>query len=262
VNVLGFGMAQHFERVPGGPYSDHDAYFDTAAWRRAVLPAVEAVPGVRAATLRDPNSSEQAVLDVRVERLDGGGAGYLGPELTALATAVPEAVDVVAVHTEDRAPEYARKAVLPVDPQTLCPAGPHGSVNTSFTGPAQLLSQVGGQLASLVQSSAVTCVHWYVPPSDSEQWLQSLQVRVPLRPNAWRPLLDRLAAMRRTGFGADLSIAVVLAPPDRSWTPALLLPVGGDEADATTLDGATPDQMRSAAAALRPLVDYWRGLRP
>ena len=32
------------------------ASFDTAAWRKAALPVVEALPGVRAATLSDPNS--------------------------------------------------------------------------------------------------------------------------------------------------------------------------------------------------------------
>ncbi|HEY3533949.1 MAG TPA: hypothetical protein VGK60_00165 [Pedococcus sp.] len=249
VSALGFGMPQHFERVPGGPYSDHDASFDTVAWRKAVLPVVEAVPGVRAARLSDPNSSDRAVLDVRFDR-------RLDP--AALAAAVPESVDVVALHTEERAPEYARKAVLPEDPQTRCPAGLHGTVNTSFTGPAQVLSQVSGQLEALVRSPDVTCVHWYVPPSDSAQWVQSLQVRVPLRSSAWRPLLDQLVASRRGPSGADLSIAVVVAQPDASWTPVLLLPAGGDEADATTLDGASPAQTRSGSAALQALIDYWR----
>jgi hypothetical protein len=249
VNALGFGMPQHLERVPGVPYSDHDASFDTAAWRRATLPAVEAVPGVRAATLSDPNSSDRAVLDVRV------GAGV---DLAALAATAPDPVDLVAVHTADRAPEYVRKAVLPADPETRCPAGPGGSVNESFTGPAQVLSRVSGQLESLVGSPGVTCVHWYVPPSGSAQSVQTLRVRVPLQPEAWRPLLDRLADLWHTGSSTDLSIAVLLGQSDSSWTPVLLVLAGGDEADATTLDGATPAQVRSGAVALQPLVDHWR----
>ena len=248
VNALGFGMPQHFEQTRDGLSSNDNSHFDAAAWRRAVLPVVAAVPGVRAASLSDPNRSDSVVLDVRVD-------GRLRP--AALAAAVPESVDVVALHTEERAPEYARKAILPVDPQTQCPPGLHGSVNTSFTGPTQVLSRVSGQLEALVRSAGVTCVHWYVPPSASAQSVQSLQVRIPLQPNAWRPLLDQLVVERHSASGADLSVAVVLAQRDPSSTPVLLLPAGSDEADATTLDGATPAQMRSGAAALRPLIDYW-----
>ena len=254
VAALGFGMPQHHERVPDGSRSSPDAAFDTMAWRRGVLPAITAVRGVRAATLSDPNSSGSAVLDVRVAGVADRAA------LAALTAAVPDSVDVVAVHTEERAPEYARKAVLPVDPQTQCPAGLRGSVNASFTGPTAVLSHVSDRLLALVRSPGVACVHWYVPPPDSAQVGQSLQVRIPLRRNAWRPLLDQLAAQRRSGSGPDLSIAVVLTLPDPSWTPALLLPAGSSEADATSLGGGTPAQLRSVAAALRPLVDHWRAV--
>jgi hypothetical protein len=248
VNALGFGMPQHFERVPGGPYPDHDAHFDTAAWRRAALPAIEAVAGVRAAALSDPNTSERAVLDVRVT--DAG-------VLDRLASVVPEAVDVVAAHTAPRAPDYDRKAALPVDPETNCPAGAGGSLNAAYTGPPSALPKAAAYLTALRATPGVSCLHWWEPgPAHTFQG-QQLDVRVPLQSRSWVPVLDAVLAQRRNPGAGHPAVGVILVPRDRPWTALLLLHAGQDQPYPTTLAADSVRDFHEATDAQEPLVDYW-----
>jgi hypothetical protein len=248
VNALGFGMAQHFERVSGGPHSGHDTSFDTAAWRKAALPVVEAVPGVRTATLSDPNSSGQAVLDVRVGDADA---------LDRLASVLPEAVDVVAVHTAPHAPDYDRKAALPPDPQTSCPAGPGGSLNAAYTGPPEALPKAAAYLTALRAAPGVSCLHWWEPGPEHTFQGQQLDVRVPLQGRSWGPVLDAVLAQRRNPGADHPDVGVILVPRGRPWTALLLLHAGQEQPYPTTLVADSGRDFHEATQAQEPLVDYW-----
>ena len=248
VNALGFGMTEHHERVSGGPDAAHDVPFDTAAWRQAVLPAVRAVPGVVDARLTDPNTSAPAVLDVRVGDAD---------VLDRLASVLPGAVDVVAVHTAPHAPDYDRKAALPPDPQTSCPAGTGGSLNAAYTGPPEALPKAVAYLTALRAAPGVSCLHWWEPGPEHTFQGQQLDVRVPLQGRSWGPVLDAVLAQRRNPGAAHPDVGVILVPRGRPWTALLLLHAGQEQPYPTTLLAGSVRDFHEATQAQEPLVDYW-----
>jgi hypothetical protein len=249
VNATGFGMASHHESVQGGTSPDRgSAGFDTAAWAARSLPAVRAVPGVLEARVSAAGDTKGSVLDVRV-----AGAAVLAH----LAGAVPDAVDEVRVHTARAAPDHERKAVLPEDEETTCPAG-RGTTNTAYTGPPELLRAAAAYLAAVQHVGDVSCLHWWVPgPQDTAQG-QRLDVRVPLQEDSWRPVLDTVLAHRRDLASAHPTVYLLLPSAGHPWTALLGLPADGTEPSPATAVAGSVTEIRAAGAALEPLLRYWR----
>jgi hypothetical protein len=247
VNAIGFGMSQHHERVPGGAYADHDTYFDTAAWRAAVLPAVRAVPGVRAVGVSDPVTGTPVVLDVRVDN---------GTRLDRLAAAAPDSVDRVQVHTAPTAPDYERDDALAPDPETECPGARVGT-NTAFSGPGEALRGASSYLVALAKAApAASCLHWAEPGLRGRPNVQTAYIRIPLQRKAWKPVLDLVHARLADAGSAHPGVYLLLDQAGVPWTATLHL--SAHEAPyAGALGEGSPPNPENASA---PLVAYWQHL--
>jgi len=247
VNAIGFGMSQHHERVPGGPYSDHDTSFDTAAWRAAVLPAVRAVPGVRTADVSDPVTGTPVVLDVRVDT---------GTTLDHLAAVVPDSVDRVQVHTAAAAPDYERDDALAPDPETECP-GTRVGTNTAFSGPGEALRGASSYLAAVAKAApAASCLHWAEPGLRGRPNVQTAYVRIPLQRNAWKPVLDLVHARLADAGSAHPDVYLLLDQTGVPWTATLHLSAQGAPYPGALGEGSPTD----AGYASASLVAYWNHL--
>ncbi len=247
LSALGFGLASQGDAITVG--DDDTPVFDTDAWARSAGAGLRAVPGVLEVTLDAGDLDLPPSVDVRVTPT---------VPLAGLAKAVPLGVEHLEVHTSPAAPDYGRDSALPVDPETLCPNGPGGRLNLAYTGPPSALSAAADYLSALRGAARPGCLHWVEPGEENRADVSNLAVRVPLQGNRWRSVVDVVAERRKRAESAHPGLDLILPAPGRPWSTVLIARADEDEPTPSTLDAETPSDLRAAASAIQPVLDYWR----